>query len=96
MPCLLIVEFAALKSDLKSQLIRIGQFLGVQDKYLQGSHLDCIVNHAEGNFKRPHKKESSNDSFFSDEMNNKIEKDVNALNSVLVKKFGSGLSFAKT
>ena len=50
--CILVVDFHNLKTNLKQELARIGDFLGVERRFLNETHLECVENNAEGKFKR--------------------------------------------
>ena len=50
--CLLIISFEHLKTQLRDQLLKIGRFLGVKEEYLQGEHLECVIENAKGVNKR--------------------------------------------
>jgi len=50
--CLLIISYENLLSQLREQLIRIGEFLGVKEEFLKGKHLDCVIENSQGLNKR--------------------------------------------
>ena len=48
-----MTSFRNLKTRLKQEVVAIGEFLNVKEKYLHGRHMDCILNNPNGIFKRP-------------------------------------------
>ena len=49
--CLYVLLYQRLKTDLRQELLNLATFLGVAT--LSEEHLQCVLENAEGNFKRP-------------------------------------------
>ena len=81
--CLLIISFRNLQTKLGEELAKIGKFLGVEQRYLKGGHLDCVVRNSRGSFKRSHQQKASFSDIYDKEMNRTIEMYKERVNIIL-------------
>ena len=51
--CLYVMAYQDLISNLKDELLRLAVFLNIPKDKLSEEHIDCVIAHSEGNFKRP-------------------------------------------
>ena len=90
--CILVVDFHNLKTNLKQELAQIGDFLGMERRWLNETHLDCVTKNSEGSFKRRTKRNVT--EFYREDLKRIVDEKARILSELVWHKVHYRLDFS--